>query len=85
MGCAIYDFNWWERGRNVAFDDTNINNSLLREEVPSTELDALTINLQMDPNYKDGFHSDHEDTDEDALLGDIEHDDQESKTDSDDD
>ena len=39
----------------------------------------------MDPNYKDGFHSDHEDTDEDALLGDIEHDDQESKTDSDDD
>ena len=70
---------------NVTFDNTNINTSLVREEVPSTELDALTINLQMDPNYKDGFLSDHEDTDEEALLGDMEHDDQESKTDSDDD
>ena len=39
----------------------------------------------MDPNYNDGFHSDQEDTDEEALLGDMDYDDQESKTYSDDD
>ena len=66
---------------HAIFYDADEEISLVREEVPSTEIDALSIDLQISPDYRDPYDSEMDESDEDALLGDFELEDSKSITD----